>query len=193
MQPLQIKKEVQKLAGCIAALNRFITKLTEKSLPFFSILRGFAKVEWGSEQQKTFDDLKQYLQHMPTLSSLEQGHPLILYVSATHSVISGALVIEKDAAHKGTMMKQQYPIYFVSDALAGSKKYYSEVEKICYVVVMSARKLRHYFEAHTIRVLIVQALHDIFGNGDSSGRIGKWATKLSKYIVDFEKRSDIMS
>jgi hypothetical protein len=42
MQPPQIKKEVQKLAGCIAALNRFITKLTEKSLPFFSILRGSA-------------------------------------------------------------------------------------------------------------------------------------------------------
>jgi hypothetical protein len=49
------------------------------------------------EQQKAFDDIKQYLQHLPTLSSLEQGQPLILYVSATHSVVSGALVVEKDA------------------------------------------------------------------------------------------------
>jgi hypothetical protein len=52
---------------------------------------------------------------------------------------------------------------------------------------MSARKLWHYFEAHTIRVLTDQQLHDIFGNRDNSGRIGKWATELLKYIVDFEK------
>jgi hypothetical protein len=73
MQPPQIRKEVHKLVGCIAALNRFIAKLVERSLPFFSVLQGSAKVKWGSEQQKAFDDLKQYLQHLPTLSSPEQG------------------------------------------------------------------------------------------------------------------------
>jgi hypothetical protein len=46
------------LTGCIAALNRFITKLAERSLPLFSILRGSTKVEWGLEQQNAFDDLK---------------------------------------------------------------------------------------------------------------------------------------
>jgi hypothetical protein len=61
MQPPQTKKEVQKLTGHIAALNRFIVKQAERSLPFFSILRGSAKVEWGPKQQKAFDDLKQYL------------------------------------------------------------------------------------------------------------------------------------
>jgi hypothetical protein len=71
MQPPQTRKEVQKLAGHITALNRFIAKLVERSLPFFSVLRGSAKFEWGLEQQKAFDDLKQYLQHLPTLSSPE--------------------------------------------------------------------------------------------------------------------------
>jgi hypothetical protein len=47
MQPPQTRKEVQKLVGHIAALNRFIAKLAERSLPFFSVLRGSAKVEWG--------------------------------------------------------------------------------------------------------------------------------------------------
>jgi hypothetical protein len=77
--------------------------------------------------------------------------------------------------------------------LAGSKKYYSKVEKICYAVIMSARKLRHYFEAHTIRVLTNQSLNYIFSNIDSSRPISKWATKVSKYIVDFEKRSLVKS
>jgi hypothetical protein len=49
MQPPQTKKEVQKLIGRIAALNRFIAKLAERNLSFFSILRGSTKVEWGPE------------------------------------------------------------------------------------------------------------------------------------------------
>jgi hypothetical protein len=58
---------------------------------------------------------------------------------------------------------------------------------------MSARKLRHYFEAHTIRVLTNQPLHNIFGNRDNPRRISNWATELSEYIIDFQKRSVIKS
>jgi hypothetical protein len=50
MQPPRTRKEVQKLAGHIVVLNRFIVKLAEKSLPFFTVLRGSTKVEWGIEQ-----------------------------------------------------------------------------------------------------------------------------------------------
>jgi hypothetical protein len=86
----------------------------------------------------------------------------------------------------------QVPIYFVSEALAGSKKYYSDIEKICYVVVMSSRKLRHYFDAHRVRVLMNQPLN-IFANCNSSGRILKWAMELSEQVIDFEKRSVVKS
>ena len=48
------KKEVQKLTGRIAALNRFISKLAKRSLPFFKALRDGDKVEWGPEQSKAF-------------------------------------------------------------------------------------------------------------------------------------------
>jgi hypothetical protein len=58
---------------------------------------------------------------------------------------------------------------------------------------MSARKLRHYFEAHTIKVLTNQPLNDIFGNKGSFGRISKWAMEISEYVVDIEKRSAIKS
>jgi hypothetical protein len=70
-----------------------------------------------------------------------------VYVSATHTAVSGAPVQERETSKEGTKTSQQAPIYFVSEALAGSKKYYSEMEKICYAVVMSAKKLQHYFEA----------------------------------------------
>jgi hypothetical protein len=128
--------------------------------------------------------LKLYLQ-LPTLSSPKQGQPSILYVSAMHSVVSRALVIEKEVTKESKVMKQQFPIYFVSEVLTESKKYYSKMENFCYVVIMSARKLHHYFEAHTIKVL--------FSNRDNSDRISKWAMELSKNVVDFKKRSAIKS
>jgi hypothetical protein len=79
------------------------------------------------------------------------------------------------------------------EVLTGSKKFYSKMEKICYAVIMSSRKLRHYFEAHIIKVLTNQPLNDIFGNRDSSKKISKWAMELSEYVIDFEKRSAIKS
>jgi tryptophan-rich sensory protein len=133
-------------------------------MPFFTILRGSAKIEWGAEQQKAFEDLKSYLEKLPTLSSPEKGQPLILYVLATHAAISGALVVEKEITRNDKAVKQQFSIYFVLEVLTGSKRFYSEMEKICCAVVMSARQLQNYFEAYTIKVLTNQLLNDIFSN-----------------------------
>jgi hypothetical protein len=130
---------------------------------------------------------------LPTLLSPEQGQPLILYVSAMYAAVSGALVVEKEIARNGKAVKQQFPVHFVSDILMGSKRFYSEMEKICYAVIMSACKLQHYFEAHTIKVITNQPLNNIFGNRDNSERINKWAMELSEHVVDFEKRSTIKS
>jgi hypothetical protein len=105
MQPPQNRKEVQKLTGSIAALNRFLVKLAEWSLSFFIVLRGSAKMEWGPEQQKAFEDLKLYLQQPSILSSPEQGQLLILHVFSTHSALSGALVVEKEIVRDGKTVK----------------------------------------------------------------------------------------
>jgi hypothetical protein len=105
MQSPQNRKDVQKLTGRIASLNRFISKLVERSLPFI-ILSGSTKIDWGTQQQQAFGDLKHYLEHLPTLSSLEQEQPLILYVSASHSSVSGVLVVEMEVTHKDKTTKQ---------------------------------------------------------------------------------------
>jgi hypothetical protein len=62
--------------------------------------------------------------------------------------VSGAQVQERETLKNDKQMTQQVPIYFISEALASSKRYYSEMEKIYYTVVMSVRKLCHYFEAN---------------------------------------------
>jgi hypothetical protein len=60
-----------------------------------------------------------------------------------------------------TKMKQ-FPIYFISQALSEANLNYSELEKIAYTVVMASRKLKHYFQAHPIKVLLAQPLVALF-------------------------------
>jgi hypothetical protein len=95
MKPLGSKKAVQRLTCRIAALNWFMAKIAEQSLPFFKVLRGSDTFEWGLEQQEAFEALKEYIQELPTLASPQPDYPLILYVSATHTAFSGALVEER--------------------------------------------------------------------------------------------------
>ena len=68
---------------------------------------------------------------------------------------------------------KQVPIYFISEALSGSKLLYSKMEKMAYAVVMAAQKLRHYFQSFKIRVPTSYPLRDMFENREASGRIGK--------------------
>jgi hypothetical protein len=121
IQPLKSRKDVQKLTEQIASLNCFISKLAECSMSFLTILRGSAKIEWGAEQQKAFESLKSYLKKLAMLSSLEKGQPLIHYISAMHTVVSGALVVEKEIVKNGKVMKQQLLMYFVLEVLTRSK------------------------------------------------------------------------
>ena len=86
------KKEVQQLTGRIAALNRFISKSAECNLPFFKALRGGDKVEWGSEQSKAFQQLKNYLATRLVVTVPDPEAPLLLYIAASDYAVSGVLV-----------------------------------------------------------------------------------------------------
>jgi hypothetical protein len=99
-----------------------MAKLVEWSLPFFKVLRGPGTFKWGSEKQEAFDELKDYIQNLPMLASPQPDRPLILYVLAAQTAVSGALVQEKETSKEGTKSSHQVPIYFISEALTGSKK-----------------------------------------------------------------------
>ena len=149
MRPPSTKKEVQKLIDRPASLNRFISRSTEKPLPFFKVLKGKKKFHWGPEQDKAFEDLKKYLENLAVMTSPSPGAELLLYTATSSSTVSVTLVEERMV--EGTL--KQLPIYFISEALNGSKLLYSKMEKMAYAVVMAARKLRHYFQSFKINVL----------------------------------------
>jgi hypothetical protein len=161
---------VQKLTGRITSLNQFMTKIAEQSLPFFKALSGSGTFEWGPKQQEAFNALKEYIQKLPTLASPQPDRPLILYILATHTAVSGALLQEREILKEDRVIASSPNIFHfqssgrLKEVLLGDGKY---------MLVMSARKLWHYFEVHKVRVLTNQLLNDIFGNHDSSARVGK--------------------
>jgi hypothetical protein len=69
----------------------------------------------------------------------------------------------------------------------------TELEKIAYAVLMASHKLRHYFEAHKIRITTGRGLGDLFRNPEASIRIAKWAVELSSYNITFKPRIAINS
>ena len=168
-------KAVQRLIGRLASLNRFVSKLAERSLPFLEVLKGTYPFQWGEKQQEAFEELKKYLIHLTTLSPPDKGTNLLVYVSTAPLVVSAVLVQERSKDGK----KEQIPVYFILEALSAPKANYSEIEKIIYAVVMASRKLQHYFQAHSITVPSSHPIKDVLQNIEASGRIGKWATELS--------------
>jgi ribonuclease HI len=188
MEPASTRKGAQLLAGRFASLNRFISRSAERNMPFFEILKSAEVFQWGPAQQKAFEELKQYLIDLTTLTPPSLGAPLLLYVVASHSAVSAAFVQEK----LDGQVKKKAPVYFVSEVLSLSKKNYTEL-KVLYTVLMASRKLRHYFQAYHIIVPSSQPLKDIMRNKEATRRIGKWAAELNEFTIDYVHRSSIQS
>jgi hypothetical protein len=117
MAPPQSTKDIQRLTGRLAALNRFISRSIERSLPFLETLRGTKEFVWGPEQAAAFESLKQHLSDLATLTSPDPALSLLLYITASHSAVSATLVQEKEKDSKA----QQCLVYFVSKVVTSSK------------------------------------------------------------------------
>jgi hypothetical protein len=126
MEPSKSRKEAQRLTERLASLNRFISRSAERNLLFFEVLKSAEVFQWGPTQQKAFEELKQYLIELTTLTP-----PLLLYVAASHAAVSAALVQEKQEGQA----RKQVLVYFVSEVLSASKKNYTELEKVLYAIL----------------------------------------------------------
>lgn len=89
----------------------------------------------------------------PTLGTL-----LLLYIAAAEGAVSAVLVEEVSYNRR----EEQAPVYYVSEALAGGKLRYTELEKMACAVIMASRKLKHYFTAHPITIPTSYPLREVF-------------------------------
>nr|GEU90864.1 reverse transcriptase domain-containing protein [Tanacetum cinerariifolium] len=127
-------KDVQKLNGKPASLNRFLSKSAKKSLPFFKTLKKCTKksgFQWTPKAEEAFKEMKQSIAKLPMLTVPKEKEELIIYLAAAKEAISAVLMTERDG--------KQVPIYFVSRALQGPEINYTPMEKLILALV-SARE-----------------------------------------------------
>ena len=153
-------KDVQNLTGRMTALSRFISKSTDRCLPFFNLLRGGKKFEWTEECELAFQELKKHLTEPPILSKTIMGETLYLYLATTEHAISAVLVREDQ--------KVQKPVYYVSKRLLGTESRYPLMEKFALSLIHSSRKLRPYFQAHFIHVRTDQPPRQVLSKPEAS-------------------------
>nr|XP_017217204.1 PREDICTED: uncharacterized protein LOC108194776 [Daucus carota subsp. sativus] len=186
MQPPRTQREVQKLAGSLAALRRFVSKLAERCLPFFELLKGAKNqklVEWSPDCQRALDEIKAYLSKPPILTKALPGEPLYLYLSAGPLAVGAALIREEAG--------QQKPVYYVSQVLKDAETRYPNLEKFAFALITASRKLRHYFQGREIRIVTDQPLRKIIHKPDISGRLVNWAIELSQFSLTFLPRTAV--
>ena len=128
-----------------AALNRFISRSTDRCRLFFLLINKWKGFEWTEEYATTFQQLKDYLAQPPIMSSPELDEVLFAYIVVAPYAVSLILIRVNGGI--------QRPVYYVSKSLHKAEVRYLPLEKAILAVVLGTRKLPHYFQAHTIVVL----------------------------------------
>ena len=117
------------------ALNKFVSRATDKCLPFFKVLK--KAFQWTNKCEEALAKLKEYLTQPPLLSPLVTGEKLQLYLVVSNTMVSSALIREEEDV--------QRPVYYTSQAFQGAEVNYPRLEKITFALIVASRILRHYF------------------------------------------------
>jgi len=125
--------------------------LGEWGLPLYRLLKKTDRFTWTPEVEEALDKLKVLLMKAPILVPPAKEEPLLLYVAAMTQVVSAALVVER--GEEGHTLKVHCPVYFVSKVLSDSKTCYPRILKLLYTILITKRKLRHYFDSHQVTVM----------------------------------------
>nr|KYP35075.1 Retrovirus-related Pol polyprotein from transposon 17.6 [Cajanus cajan] len=135
------------------------------------------------EVQQAFSELKQALTSPPILTKPQTDLPLLVYLSASDSAVSTVLVQEKG--------NPQLPIYFVSRVLQGAESRYQKIEKLALTIVITARKLRHYFQSYETAIRTDYPIRQVLQKPDLAGRMMKWSIELSEFAIKYKPRGAI--
>ena len=175
----------------MAALSRFISRLGEKGLPFFKLLKASECFSRSEEANTTFEQLKLFLTKPPIMTAPWLDETLLINIATTCRIVSTAIVVEREEA--GHAYKVQHLVYFISEVLNEPKTCYPQVQKLLYAILITSRKLYHYFKYYKIAVVTEFPLGDILYNKEANGRIIKWAIELGTYSNEFRSRPMIKS
>ena len=128
-----------------------------------------------------FDNLKAYLSSPLLLSPSKPRKELYLYLAVSQAAVSTAFVRKEDGS--------QRLVYFTSRVLRGAEKRYLQMEKLAFALITTMRKLKPYFQAHTIVVLTDKPLKKAMSSPEVAGRmaLGQWSLASLTYNTTHEQ------
>ncbi|XP_020240077.1 uncharacterized protein LOC109818937 [Cajanus cajan] len=179
--PINVK-EVQRLAGRIASLARFLPYMADRSRPIMSLLKKATKFKWTDECESAFNSFKAILATPPLLIKPDPQLDMIMYISVSDKAISTVLVQEKT---------EQMPIYFISRVLQDAETRYQHLEKTVLALVHTSRRLRHYFQSHRMLVRTDTPITKVLRKPELAGRMVSWSIELSQFDIRFKPRGPI--
>ena len=109
-------KDIQKFTGYLASLSRFVSRLGEKALPLYHLLKKTDKFVWNKAADAAFIELKRALVTTPVLARPTPKEPMLLYIAASNQVVSVVLVVEREEPGKQHLV--QRPVYYPSEVLS---------------------------------------------------------------------------
>ncbi|XP_051150192.1 uncharacterized protein LOC127264732 [Andrographis paniculata] len=169
--------ELKSLQGKLAYIKRFISNLAARCQPFSQIMKKGVPFHWDEACKKAFQSIKDYLTKPQMLTAPIPGHPLTLYIDAQECSV-GALLAQE--ANK----RKENALYYLSRMMTPNELNYSPVEKICLAIIFAIKKLKHYFQAHTIRLLFkANPLKYVMSKPVLSDWLARWYLQLQQFKI----------
>lgn len=185
-QPTSIK-EVQSFLGLTGYYRRFIKNYARISEPLLKLLRSNqnatnrSPIEWDEECTTAFNVLKQRLTSPPIMRAPNFSYPFILELDACEYGIGCVLTQEYD--------RLKYVIAYASRTLTTAERNYSAVEREALAIVWATKHFRQYIEGGPVIVRSdCKALQWLKDSRDPTGRLARWAMKLSPYNLIIQHR-----
>ncbi|XP_019150530.1 PREDICTED: uncharacterized protein LOC109147323 [Ipomoea nil] len=187
LRKFQLKMNPLKCAFGVAAgkFLGFISNLAGRCQPFSRLMKKGIPFIWDEACKSAFESIKSYLMKPPVLTAPAHGRPLILYISA-HDCSVGALLAQENDKGK------ENALYYLSRMMTPNELKYSPIEKLCLALVFSIKKLKHYFEAHTIRLVSkANPVKYVMAKVVLSDRLARWYLLFQQFEIVYVPQKSV--
>ncbi|GJT45411.1 reverse transcriptase domain-containing protein [Tanacetum coccineum] len=170
----------------ISKFKQILVKISRKIVTFFQNLEKLHKksdFQWTPEAEEAFKQMKKLIAELPTLTAPREREELIIYLAAAKEAISAVLMTDREG--------RQIPVYFVSRTLRGPEVNYTPMEKLVLALLSASKRLKRYFQAHTVVVITNQPIKQLLSSSEISGRMLKWKFELEGYDIQYRPRTAI--
>ncbi|XP_065045942.1 uncharacterized protein LOC135677511 [Musa acuminata AAA Group] len=150
---------------------------------FLTDLENPKNFQWTAQCEEPFGQVKQHLANLPRLASVSFGEKLGIYLAASRHAVSSILIKEASGG--------QLLVYYISHVLNEPEERYPPIERLALALVLAARKLRPYLQAHPIEVITDQPSRQVLSKFDVAGRLLKWSVELGEFDIHYVSRTTI--